>query len=117
MCSIIKFYLGPSYTNQEILEDSIKRKLKPTTRENCKVYQIGDKEIKTENIFLQKIVKFITEGLVRLVSRKNGMGSRALGNRSIIGDPRRKDMKKILNLKIKKRESFRPFAPSILEKG
>ena len=42
-------------------------------------------------------------------------GPRALGNRSILGDPRRGDMKDILNLKIKRRESFRPFAPSILE--
>ena len=40
-------------------------------------------------------------------------GPRALGNRSILGDPRRQDMKDILNLKIKE-ESFRPFAPSIL---
>jgi len=42
-------------------------------------------------------------------------GPRALGNRSILGDPRRPDMKEILNLKIKRREAFRPFAPSILE--
>jgi len=41
-------------------------------------------------------------------------GPRALGNRSILGDPRRADMKDILNAKIKRRESFRPFAPSIL---
>ena len=41
-------------------------------------------------------------------------GPRALGNRSILGDPRRNDMKDILNLKIKRRESFRPFAPSIM---
>jgi predicted NodU family carbamoyl transferase len=41
-------------------------------------------------------------------------GPRALGNRSIIGDPRRADMKDILNRKIKRRESFRPFAPVIL---
>jgi carbamoyltransferase len=41
-------------------------------------------------------------------------GPRALGQRSILGDPRRADMKDILNLKIKRRESFRPFAPSIL---
>jgi len=41
-------------------------------------------------------------------------GPRALGNRSILGDPRRADMKAILNSKIKRRESFRPFAPSIL---
>src|SRR5210317_1186315 len=41
-------------------------------------------------------------------------GPRALGSRSILCDPRRADMKDILNLKIKRRESFRPFAPSIL---
>jgi carbamoyltransferase len=42
-------------------------------------------------------------------------GPRALGQRSILGDPRRGDMKELLNVKIKRRESFRPFAPSILE--
>ena len=42
-------------------------------------------------------------------------GPRALGNRSILADPRRADMRDLLNRKIKKRESFRPFAPSILE--
>lgn len=42
-------------------------------------------------------------------------GPRALGNRSILGDPRRDDMKDILNIKIKRRESFRPFAPSVLK--
>ena len=42
-------------------------------------------------------------------------GARALGNRSLISDPRRADMRDIINLKIKFREKFRPFAPSILE--
>jgi carbamoyltransferase len=44
-------------------------------------------------------------------------GPRALGNRSIVCDPRRADMKDILNQKIKRRESFRPFAPSILREA
>jgi carbamoyltransferase len=44
-------------------------------------------------------------------------GPRALGNRSILADPRRADMKRILNAKIKRRESFRPFAPSILREA
>lgn len=44
-------------------------------------------------------------------------GPHALGNRSILGDPRRADMKDILNLKIKRRESFRPFAPSVLQEA
>ena len=42
-------------------------------------------------------------------------GPRALGGRSIIGDPRNKKMQSVMNLKIKYRESFRPFAPSVLE--
>ena len=42
-------------------------------------------------------------------------GPRALGNRSILADPRNPQMKKIINMKIKRRESFRPFAPSILQ--
>jgi carbamoyltransferase len=42
-------------------------------------------------------------------------GARALGNRSLIADPRRTDMRDIINLRIKFREKFRPFAPSILE--
>jgi carbamoyltransferase len=42
------------------------------------------------------------------------MGPRALGNRSILADPRRPDMKDVLNAKVKKRESFRPFAPAVL---
>ena len=44
-------------------------------------------------------------------------GPRALGNRSILADPRRKDMKDILNSRIKYREPFRPFCPSILEES
>jgi carbamoyltransferase len=44
-------------------------------------------------------------------------GPRALGNRSIVCDPRRADMKSILNAKIKRRESFRPFAPSVLSEA
>ena len=49
-----------------------------------------------------------------LVPGRMEWGPRALGNRSIVCDPRRADMKDILNAKIKRRESFRPFAPSIL---
>ena len=49
-----------------------------------------------------------------MVSRRMEFGPRALGNRSIIGDARSPNMQKKMNLKIKYRESFRPFAPSIL---
>ena len=58
----------------------------------------------------------IAEGnVVGWYQGKMEWGPRALGNRSILADPRKKEMKDILNEKIKHRESFRPFAPSILE--
>lgn len=60
----------------------------------------------------------IAEGLViGWFDGRMEWGPRALGHRSILGDPRRADMKDILNLKIKRRESFRPFAPSVLEEA
>ena len=57
----------------------------------------------------------INGGVVGWMSGRAEFGPRALGGRSIIADPRRNDAKEILNLKIKRRESFRPFAPSILK--
>ncbi len=57
----------------------------------------------------------IHEGVVGWFQGRAEFGPRALGNRSIIADPRRTDAKALLNAKIKKRESFRPFAPSILK--
>ena len=65
---------------------------------------------------IEKCAKLISEGnVVGWYQGKMEWGPRALGNRSILADPRRKEMKDILNEKIKHRESFRPFAPSILE--
>ncbi|MBA3704390.1 MAG: carbamoyltransferase [Bacteroidetes bacterium] len=57
----------------------------------------------------------INGGVVGWFQGRAEFGPRALGHRSIIADPRRTDAKEILNLKIKRRESFRPFAPSILK--
>jgi len=53
----------------------------------------------------------------RMVPGRMEWGPRALGNRSILADPRRVEMRDILNSKIKRREMFRPFAPSILEEA
>jgi carbamoyltransferase len=62
-----------------------------------------------------KVVDCIMDGgVVGWFQGRMEWGPRALGNRSILCDPRRSDMKDILNLKIKRRESFRPFAPSVL---
>lgn len=65
-----------------------------------------------------RVIDGIVEGgVVGWFQGRMEWGPRALGNRSILADPRRADMKDILNLKIKRRESFRPFAPSILEEA
>ena len=71
--------------------------------------------ISNDNELNKIVAKLISEGkVVGWFQGKMEWGPRALGNRSILGDPRRSNMKDILNLKIKRRESFRPFAPSIL---
>ena len=95
-------YVGPSFSNEEIIHflDS----------ENIS-YQVFDRES-----LLKKTAQLIADGnIVGWYQGKMEWGPRALGNRSILADPRRENMKDILNAKIKHRESFRPFAPSILE--
>ncbi len=78
----------------------------------------GDLEIRTapdEETLCRETAAAIARGeVVGWYQGRSEWGPRALGNRSILADPRRADMKEILNLKIKRRESFRPFAPSIL---
>jgi carbamoyltransferase len=59
--------------------------------------------------------RLINAGVVGWFSGRAEFGPRALGGRSILADPRRLDAKDLLNAKIKRRESFRPFAPSILK--
>jgi len=95
-------YLGPSYTDSEI-----------------KTY-LDSNHIKYQHLERQNLVsttaKLISEqNVVGWYQGKMEWGPRALGNRSILADPRDAKMKDILNEKIKHRESFRPFAPSILE--
>ena len=95
-------YVGPSYSDNQI---------KNFLDQNNIKYEIFD-----DNELVKKCAKLIAEGnVVGWYQGKMEWGPRALGNRSILADPRRKEMKDILNEKIKHRESFRPFAPSILE--
>ena len=95
-------YVGPSYTNEEI------RKFLDSNKVS---YEKLD-----EQSLLEKTAKLISEGnIVGWYQGKMEWGPRALGNRSILADPRDAKMKDILNEKIKHRESFRPFAPSIME--
>ena len=71
-----------------------------------------------EKALVDMTARAIADGLVvGWFQGRMEWGPRALGNRSILGDPRRADMKNILNLKIKRRESFRPFAPSVLREA
>ena len=77
---------------------------------NCSVVEHED-----EGALCETVAAAIAAGdVVGWFQGRMEWGPRALGNRSILCDPRRDDMKDILNLKIKRRESFRPFAPSIL---
>jgi carbamoyltransferase len=65
---------------------------------------------------VEQLVDYLNEGnIVAVFNGKSESGRRALGNRSILADPRRSDMKDIINEKVKHRKWFRPFAPSILE--
>ena len=94
-------YLGPSYS-----KESIRKALKPYAGVYTEYARPALYEV---------VAGHINEGaVVGWFQGRMEFGPRALGARSIIADPRRTDMQKKLNLKIKYRESFRPFAPSVL---
>ena len=95
-------YVGPQFDDEEI---------KYFLDSNKITYQKFDRQS-----LLQNTAKLISDGkIVGWYQGKMEWGPRSLGNRSILADPREAKMKDILNEKIKHRESFRPFAPSILE--
>jgi carbamoyltransferase len=100
-------YLGPSFTNDEIkkilYEKNIFNKFKVICFEN-------------ENLLIDNISdRIIKKEIVGLFNGRMEFGARALGNRSIIATPLAKDIKDIINIKIKRRENFRPFAPAIIK--
>lgn len=95
--------LGPDYSSKEILLTN--RKLRAVAT-----------QYKDLPLLTAEVAKKIAEGnVVGWFQGRMEFGPRALGNRSILADPRNPDMQKKLNLKIKYRESFRPFGPSVLE--
>jgi len=103
-------YWGPEYSEAQI-EAEIDNKIDGLKNLGCLIDQINDRIALCE-----KTTKSIEEGkIVGWFQGRTEWGPRALGNRSILVDPRRKEMKDILNARIKRREWFRPFAPSILE--
>lgn len=94
-------YLGPKFSDAEILAylDTVQ----------AKYYRLDDAEL------MPRLAEILAEeNVVGWFQGRMEFGPRALGGRSIIGDPRSPKMQSVMNLKIKYRESFRPFAPSVL---
>ncbi len=105
-------YWGPQFTDQN-LSKLLDEHAIDLQAQSCEVTHVLD-----EVMLCEKTAKAIADGkVIGWFQGRMEWGPRALGNRSILGDPRRTDMKDILNLKIKRRESFRPFAPSILREA
>ena len=97
-------YLGTSYKDEEIEE---------TLRSQGAVF-----EKLTDEQLLDRTASALAEGnVVGWFQGRMEFGPRALGSRSILGDPRNPSMQSVMNLKIKYRESFRPFAPAVLEEN
>lgn len=102
-------FWGPGFDKQDIskLLNKYDQRLQ---QEDCAITEVND-----DLALCKKTAEYIEEGrVVGWFEGRMELGARALGNRSIVSDPRRSNMKDILNLKIKRREPFRPFAPSIL---
>lgn len=95
-------YLGPYFSDKEIELTSLK-------------YKAVCEKIADFNKLSKEVAKFLADGkIIGWFQGRMEFGPRALGNRSILGDARNKEMQRKLNLKIKKRENFRPFAPAVL---
>lgn len=105
-------YWGPEFDN-DYIGDLLDRHGGALADNACAKEFLG-----SEQELCRRTARAVADGrVVGWFQGRMEWGPRALGNRSILGDPRRADMKDILNLKIKRRESFRPFAPSILREA
>ncbi len=99
-CRMRDAYLGPAYSDRQITSTLDRFKLAYT---------------KPQNLEAATAAHLANGKIVGWFQGRAEFGPRALGNRSILADPRRAEMKDLLNARIKRRESFRPFAPAILE--
>jgi carbamoyltransferase len=98
-------FLGPKFNDQEVCE-------------NLKTYAPRSHFYPEESELCQKVSDLLANGkVVGMFQGRAEFGPRALGGRSILGDPRNTKMQSILNVKIKFRESFRPFAPAVLRES
>ena len=101
---IISAYYGSKFNHTEIIDVLEKEKVQYTI-------------FSDDELFEKVANKLVNGGVVGWFQGRAEFGPRALGHRSILVDPRREDAKDLLNKKIKMRESFRPFAPSILKEA
>ena len=99
---MLSAYTGSSFTNSDIIAELELRDISFIKMEDHELF-----EIVTE--------KLVNNGVVGWFNGRAEFGPRALGARSILADPRNPQAKELLNSKIKRRESFRPFAPSVLK--
>ncbi len=100
--TVMQACTGSQYSNEEIIAV-------------CKELNLNYKQVEEATIFDYVATRLAAGKVVGWFNGRAEFGPRALGGRSILADPRRDDAKELLNLKIKRRESFRPFAPSILK--
>lgn len=111
------FVMDHAYWGPQFGADDIARLM---TEQSTRVADAGCsiEKIESEQTLCARTAQAVADGkVVGWFQGRMEWGPRALGNRSIICDPRRADMREILNAKIKRRESFRPFAPSVLSES
>jgi carbamoyltransferase len=105
-------YWGPHFTASDI-QTALAARRADLMEQQCHVEEVPDADT-----LCRRTAAAVAGGqVIGWFQGRMEWGPRALGNRSIVCDPRRADMKDILNLKIKRRESFRPFAPSVLRES
>lgn len=105
-------FWGPEYSQNEI-RAALGARQAELDSAGCEVQAIG----KEEDVYRLTAEQIAQGKVVGWFQGRMEWGPRALGNRSILADPRRPEMRNILNRKIKRREVFRPFAPSIIEEA
>jgi len=105
-------YWGPEFRDRDVRE-SLEARQSDLAQQGCQA-----RRAEAEDELCRWTAEKVAEGkIVGWFQGRMEWGARALGNRSILADPRRPDMREIINTKIKFREKFRPFAPSILEEA
>ncbi len=102
-------YLGPEFTEADIDAQLLTHR-DEIAAAGCTIVRHADQR----SLVTDAAARIAAGQVVGWYQGRMEWGPRALGNRSILGDPRRANMKDIINAKIKRRESFRPFAPSVL---